>query len=168
MSGIARRLHGGVYRGGSGIHSRTVYSVIRQYASPLLRRLPQRSRGLLPILLVGALLLCHGVLGFAHQTSCHGVCEITDPPTSSSPAHDAHGSGYATGQAEDVPDGGQVSAGYFAAFLALFGVAFLGLLLGARRPCKSAAWPPYQPRYLPAFSCLRRGPSLPLLGVFRL
>lgn len=117
-------------------------------------------------------MLCHGVLGFAHQTSCHGVCEATEPLTSSSPAHEAHGSGHAVGKtAADsgwASDGGQLPSVYFAVILALFGAAFLGLFLGARRRRETATANLCRPRSLPAFACLPRGPTLPLLQVFRL
>ena len=125
------------------------------------------------MLLVGALLLCHGVLGYAHQNECHGVCEAAESVPRSSPAHDAQeGLGHGpAGQLEDgsggAPESGQAPGGYFAVVLAMFGAAFL-VLLRARRWRETAARILYRPRSLPAFACLPRGPSLPLLQVFRL
>lgn len=131
-----------------------------------------RSGGLLAVFLVVVLLLCHGILGFAHQTSCHAVCEATDPLQSSLSIHGAHGSGEAGGHAVDgpagAPDGGQGVDGYFAVLLALFGAALLGLLLGARGRYETIALRPHRPRSLLAFACLPRGPTLPRLQVFRL
>lgn len=123
------------------------------------------------MLLVGALLLCHGILGFAHQTSCHAGCESINPLSSSPLAHGGHGSGNTGGYAGDGPagaDSGQGGGGYFAVFLVLFGAAFLGLSLGARRRHEPVVPRTYRPRFLPTFACLPRGPTLPLLQVFRL
>ena len=130
-----------------------------------------RSGGSLAVLLVGVLLLCHGILGFAHQVSCHAVCEPTDPLPNSPSIHAEHGSVEASGDTEDepagAPDGGQAVDGYFAVLIALFGAAFL-LLLGLRGRRGSVALRLHRPRFLPTFACLPRGPTLPRLQVFRL
>lgn len=125
----------------------------------------RRSGGFLVVLLVGALLLCHGVLGFAHEISCHG-CYPSDLPANVSPAGHEHGSsGDTTG---DDPAGGHTFTGYFGITLALFG-AILGLLLRARK-WRWVASPRlyYRPHPLPTLARLPRGPTLPLLQVFRL
>lgn len=119
-----------------------------------------RSGGLLALLLVGALLLCHVALSFAHKTSCPAGCEAS---SILSPAHDGNGPGYAQ---SSIPTDGQLPAGNFA--LALFGAALLWLLLGARRRYETVTRILCLPRSLPAFVCLPREPSPPLLQVFRL
>ena len=130
------------------------------------------SGGFLAVLLIGALLLCHGILGFAHQASCHAGCKATEPLPSSPSFYGEHGSGAAGGHAGDGPagtqTGGHGTGGYFAVVLVLFGAASLGLLLGARKQSETAVLRPYRPRSLPAFACLPRGPTLPLLQMFRL
>ena len=122
--------------------------------------------GVLPMLLIAALLLCHGVLGFAHQISC-GACE----PTEISGVH--HGSAAETGESgaentgDDTPDGlGHLS--YAAVVLAAFG-AILLVLLGARR--WHEAPPPrsiFRRHYPPFITRRPRGPTLPSLQVLRL
>jgi hypothetical protein len=82
--------------------------------------------------LIWLLLLCHGVLGFAHQVSC-GTCEPGGPP--GVPATHGH-TGHMAGP--DVPghevDGaGTFAADYLAVVLLMFGALVLVLLLGARR-----------------------------------
>lgn len=128
-------------------------------------RSSRRSGGFLTVLLVGALLLCHGVLGFAHEISCH-ECDSSDLLASVPPAGHEYGPpGHAAG---DDPAGGHVFPGYFGIVLALFGVAALGLLPGARRWHGIPGSQLYRSRPLPAFAPLPRGPTLPLLQVFRL
>ncbi len=122
------------------------------------------------MVLIGALLLCHGILGFAHQDSCHGGCEAAELVHSSTSAHD---SGHADGQEEEygsggAPHAGQVPGGYFAVVLALFGAVLLGLLLGVRARRRTEVLRPYRSCALPAFALLPRGPTPPLLQVFRL
>jgi hypothetical protein len=128
-------------------------------------RSSRRSGGFLTVLLVGALLLCHGVLGFAHEISCH-ECDSSDLLASVPPAGHEHGPpGHAAG---DDPAGGHMFPGYFGIVLALFGVAALGLLPGARRWHGISSSQLYRSRPLPTFAPLPRGPTLPLLQVFRL
>ncbi len=146
-----------------------VYWSIKRYAAPIVRRLglSPGSGGFLPALLIGALLLCHGVMGFAHQTSCH-ECHATDLLLSVPPAYE-HAMGDAGGHGGDDPTSGHVFTGYFAVFLALFGAAALKLLLGgARRPARVALLRTSRPRYSTVVSSLPRGPTPPLLQVFRL
>lgn len=122
---------------------------------------------LLPALLIVALLLCHGILGFAHQTSCE-ACELEG----SSGVH--HGSVAYSGEAaggdasNDTADGlGGLS--YAAVLLATFGVALLGLLLAVRRwrefgTCRSI----FRWHHPLVFVPHPRGPTSPSLQVFRL
>lgn len=151
-----------------------VYGSNKKLAARFVSRsgLSSRSGGFIAVLLVGALLLCHGVLGFAHQASCHAGCEARDTIPGSLSAHDEHASGNEGGHAgagpTDASNGGQGAGSYFAVFLVLFGVALLGLLLGARRRGEHVTLRHYRPRFLPTFVCLPRGPMLPLLQVFRL
>jgi hypothetical protein len=131
-----------------------------------------RSGEFLAVLLVEALLLCHGVFGFAHEISCH-ECDPPDLLASMSQAGHEHGSehpiGHEAGQATgDDPVGGHAFAGYFGIVLALFGVVVLGLLPDARSWRRDASPRLYRPCLLPALARLPRGPTLPLLQVFRL
>lgn len=135
-------------------------------------RSPRRSNDFLAVLLVGALLLCHGVFGFAHEISCH-ECDPPDLLASMAQASHEHGSehpvGHASGQATgDDPVGGHAFAGYFGIVLALFGVVVLGLLLGSRILRRAASPLLYRPPPLPVLARLPWGPTLPLLQVFRL
>lgn len=133
------------------------------------RRGPLRTLGdggLLPMLLIAALLLCHGVLGYAHQVSC-GACE----PTEISGVH--HGFATETGESgaentgADTPDGlGHLS--YAAVVLAAFG-AILLVLLEARRWHEAPPPRSIFRRHHPPFITRRpRGPTLPSLQVLRL
>lgn len=122
--------------------------------------------GLLPLLLIVAVLLCHGLLGAAHQVSCHS-CEAAQPET----VH--HGSVTGTG-ADDGGDAmgsqadGLGGTAYAAVMIAALGVALLGLIGTVRvrtvAPIPRAPWW----RLFPSVSRHLRGPSLPSLQVFRL
>ncbi len=112
--------------------------------------------------------MCHGVFGFAHEISCH-ECASTDLLASMAPSGHEHGPDSSVGhETGDDPAGGHAFAGYFGIALALFGVMVLGLRRGARRRYGSAIPPLHRARPLPAFARLPRGPTLPLLQVFRL
>ncbi len=82
------------------------------------------------------------------------------------PATDAGGAG---GPQEGDAPSGPGNTGYFAAMVALFGTALLGLLFVAPRRREAALRRSIlrQPRP-PAFAPLTRGPSPPLLQAFRL
>ncbi|MDQ4106129.1 MAG: hypothetical protein M3157_03005 [Actinomycetota bacterium] len=120
---------------------------------------------LFPALIIGALLLCHGMLGFAHQTSCHG-CYATDLPTDALPAYE-HAAGGVSWHGGEDRAGGYASTEYFAVFLAQFAVAVLILLLGARGRHEAAVSRPYRSLPAPVFARLPRGPTPPFLQVFR-
>lgn len=112
--------------------------------------------------------MCHGVFGFAHEISCH-ECASTDLLASMSQAGSEHGLEHSAGHASgDGPAGGVAFVGYFGVVLALFGVAVLWLLRGAWRRDWDAFARLYRSRPSPASSRLARGPTLPLLQVFRL
>lgn len=122
--------------------------------------------GLLPVLLIMAVLLCHGVLGSLHQVSCHG-CEAAQ----SQIMH--HGSvpepdGAANSVAGDGQAGGLGGTAYAAVLITLLGATLLGLIVIARVwlgvPVSRASW-----RHLiPTAPHRPRRPSLPSLQVFRL
>lgn len=122
--------------------------------------------GLLPVLLIAAVLLCHGALGSAHQVSC-AACELTGAPG----IH--HGSvsgmGEDGGQTGDNAAGGLGALSYAAVVIAACGVAFLGLLLAVRRWHElEARGSVFRWHYPPAVAHRPRGPTLPSLQVFRL
>lgn len=117
------------------------------------------------VLLVGALLLCHGVFGFAHEICCH-ECASTGLLASMEPAGHEDGpdrqAGHASSHsAEEDAAGGQAFAGYFGIALALFGMAVLGLLRGMQRRYADVFAPLYRTRSSPASARLPRGPTLP-------
>jgi hypothetical protein len=116
------------------------------------------------VLLIGVLLLCHGVLGFTHQIP-HG-CEAAHLLPIAASA-DEHAAGDAGGHAVEDPACEHMFTGYFAVLLALFGAAVLGLLLGPQKRRVTVS-PPCRSLSLPAFAHPSRGPTLPLLQVFRL
>ena len=124
--------------------------------------------GFIPVLLIVAVLLCDGILGFAHQVSCD-ACGSTEV----SGAH--HGS--ATGTAdvnsehtgEDDASGGLQNHSYFAVVLAAIGVALLVLLLEVRRWREaSTSRSLFRMHYPPFITHRPRGPTLPSLQVLRL
>ena len=104
-------------------------------------------------MVAGALILCHGVLGYAHQL------ERTNAPAS--PA--AHAGGHQGAGAE----GGHPSVAYLAALLVALLVhavpTFLGAKVGVRPP-----WTSRGRRPVPEVAHPPRGPTLPVLQVFRL
>lgn len=122
---------------------------------------------LLPALLVGTLLLCHGMLGFAHQISCHG-CHATDLSTTSTSAAYEHAAGGVGGPEGEDQTGGYEPTEYFAILLTLLAVAVLGLLFAARRRPEGALLRLLRSLSLPVFACLPRGPTPAFLQVFRL
>lgn len=126
-----------------------------------------RDGGLLPVLLIAAVLLCHGALGSMHQVSCD-PCESMGVPG----VH--HGSaaetgGTESGQAGDGHAGGLAGIAYAAVVTALFGAALLGLI-GIVRGRLDAYIPRTSGRQLfpTVFHHRPRGPTLPSLQVFRL
>jgi hypothetical protein len=130
---------------------------------------------LLAALLIVALLLCHGVLGFTHQVHTSGPCGPAASPQSSGMYHGVAADpvwdlgGEAGGHGVHGVAGGLGPLVYFAAVSVLFGTALLGLLSGESRRRTAPTlrsllrWPPppevvYRPL----------GPSPPLLQAFRL
>ena len=114
-------------------------------------------------LVVVALLFCHGAFGYAHQVS------PLDVPVEKG-AHSAHAVHAAGGQhpGEDRgADGPHMGDAYFATLLLLlFGTSLLlgAVLVGGKLPA-APSWEGYHgARWLPP----PRGPTLPLLQVFRL
>jgi hypothetical protein len=117
---------------------------------------------LLPVLLIAALLLCHGVLGFAHQVSCD-PCGLVG----SAGAHHGSTAG-AGGNAGDEHAGGIGDTAYAAVVIAALGATILALLFAYRRRrfgvfVSLPSW-----RLIPVLSHHPRGPTLPSLQVFRL
>ncbi|QIN84519.1 hypothetical protein GBA63_19125 [Rubrobacter tropicus] len=114
---------------------------------------------LLPTLLITALLLCPGALGFAHGLSPCGPCEPTDAPDFLLKHH---------APADEAALGGGDS-GYYAAVIELAGATLLVLLLGVP-PRREAPYrgPPLQRTHPRAVAHYARGPSPPLLQAFRL
>ena len=149
-----------------GLKSAIVSWSFDRHAAALVRRLGSLPRpgGFLPVLLIGVLLLCHGVLGFTHQIP-HG-CEAAHPLLIAASA-DEHVAGDAGGHAVEDPACEHMFTGYFAVVLALFGAAVLGLLLGPQKRRVTVS-PPSRSPSLPAFAHPSRGPTFPLLQVFRL
>ena len=110
---------------------------------------------LLPVLLIGALLLCHGALGSLHQ--------LHDVPDPAPMKHAQHHGG------NDASDDHPASANYAAVFFALLFWLVYGLLrsaTGARTSLPAArAAIGAVPAKIPI---LPRGPTFLLLQVFRL
>jgi hypothetical protein len=117
----------------------------------------------LSLLLIGTLLLCHGVFGALHL-----IC--ASPECAGDAEHPAeHHAATGAGDAHEHPSGHATSTEYFA----VLAVGFLGLLLGSnpkRRPLRiglDACWPVVL-RRVPA---VLRPPPIPTpltLRVFRL
>lgn len=125
-------------------------------------------RGLLLALLIAAVLLCHGILGFAHEVSCDAC-----GPTEVAGVHHGSAAGAVEsggGNAGDDTSGGLEGLSYAAVVLAAFGAAaLLGLLLGVRRWRETGVRRLVFRRHYPqVFALLPRGPTLPSLQVFRL
>jgi hypothetical protein len=116
----------------------------------------------LALLLVGALLLCHGVYGVAHLCSASPVTayqdhEYSSPTEIGMAVHDEHPACHLEG------------AEYFAVLFAAFLGLVLGLLLKGARPYgKVATSFALDLRLRPCASYLPRGPTLTVLQVFRL
>lgn len=123
--------------------------------------------GFLPVLLIAAVLLCHGVLGVAHLISCDAYKSVESSGSHHGSTTDSGGVG--DGQTGEHAPCGLGAIGYAAVVLVAFGVAFLGLLLAARRWRESGTLRSAFRRYFPQVFVPRpRGPTLPSLQVFRL
>ncbi len=110
------------------------------------------------VVVVVALLFCHGAFGYAHQL----------PPVDAPPAHAAHAMGGHQPGSDKAPDGLHLGGTYFATLLLLlFGALLLlgGGLWRIAKPPTLAPWVAgHRVRGLPP----PRGPTLPSLQVFRL
>ncbi len=157
----------------SVVYSTVVLRKFRGWASVgALRRRPGSRRvpgagGLLAALLIVALLLCHGLFGFAHQVSACGLCGPAESPgLHYGPAADLGGG--AGGHSGDGAAGGLGSTVYFAAMIALFGTGLLGPLFRAARGYEAAPTVIFRWPRSPALTRYPRGLSPPLLQAFRL
>ena len=121
-----------------------------------------KDKQLVALLLVGTLLLCHGVFGVLH------LCSTT--PTA--PTHQTHEHPSVTDETAAGHEhpachltGGEYFVVLFTAFLGLV----LGLLKGTRLWGRVASFRPSKPYLPPLVSHPPRGPTnLPVLQVFRL
>ena len=122
-----------------------------------------RSRnGLVALLLVGTLLLCHGVFGALH------LCSASHASTSHVHEHLSH-TDAGTGVQEHTACHLMDVAHYFAVFLAaLLGLVLWLLLKGARLWGRVTAPLVFYRRLRPPVFHPPRGPTLPVLQVFRL
>jgi hypothetical protein len=117
--------------------------------------------------LVGALLLCHGLFGALH------LCSTTEPAASADShlTHDHHASSEAGANTNEHPLCHLLhAAAYYAVFLAAFLWLVFGLLLrkGTRLWSTSTAPAASFRRFGPVVLHPPRGPTLPVLQVFRL
>lgn len=110
------------------------------------------------VLVVVALLFCHGAFGYAHQL----------PPVDAHTAHVAHEAGVHQSGSDQTADGLHLGGAYFATLLLLlFGTSLLlggGVSVGAKLPAPTLWVGGHKIWRLPP----PRGPTLPLLQVFRL
>jgi hypothetical protein len=125
-------------------------------------------RGLLAILLVGALLLCHGAYGALHQM--HQISCAAGLPAADHPSHDhGHGGGDAQHPGEASSEGCLGNVAYAATLLLISLGALLWPLNGGRAWVKVPASSPLMRPFPPLVRDEARGPPLPaLLQVFRL
>ena len=116
--------------------------------------------------LVGALLLCHGLFGALH------LCSTTEHAASADShlSHDHHASEAGANTNEHPVCHLLHAAAYYAVFLAAFLWLLFGLLLlkGARFWSTGDAPAASFRRFGPVVLHLPRGPTLPVLQVFRL
>jgi hypothetical protein len=122
------------------------------------------SRGrLLTLLLVGTLLLCHGILWTLHLCSA--------PPVSVNQAYEHHWPPTQAGVGDHEHPGchSMGATDYFAVLLTTFLGLVLGLLLKGARLCGSVArFEPFERSFRPLVLHPPRGPTTTLLQVFRL
>ena len=123
------------------------------------------------LLLAAALLLCHGVYGAyhqAHQTATYAPHQHAPSHASHEGHHGAatgaHTAGHAEGQEGDCSG----CVAYSAVLLVFFLGALIALWRGARLRTSTAAPPPFPLGLVPAVLHAARGPTLPVLQVFRL
>jgi hypothetical protein len=124
----------------------------------------------LALLLAAALLLCHGVYGAyhqVHQTSA-GASQQHAPGHAPHEGHAAASGAHTAGHAEGQEDDCSGCVAYSAVLLVLFLGALIALQRGARLRTSTAAHTPFLLGPVPAVLHAARGPTLPVLQVFRL
>ncbi len=128
-----------------------------------------RFLGLLTLVLVVALLLCHGALGAHHQVHQASTGDLERASGHASHEHDrgAHGVG-AGGHSEGCESDCSSCVAYFAVLLVVSLGALLWLLRGARSWTSIAASLLSTLQFVSPVPQPPRGPVLPLLQVFRL
>jgi hypothetical protein len=128
-----------------------------------------RFQGLLTLVLVVALLLCHGALGAHHQAHQTSTGELEQASGHASHEHDmgVHGVG-AGGHSEGSESDCSSCVAYFAVLLVVSLGALLWLLRGARSWTSNAGSLSFPLRFVSPVPQLPRGPVLPVLQVFRL
>ncbi len=125
--------------------------------------IPRRVR-LATLCLVGALLLCHGVFGALH------LCPTGHAASADSHlAHEHHASSEAGENTDEHPACPLMhAADYYAVFLAAFLWLLFGLLLKRAWSWSTSTAPAaFFRRFRPAVHHPSRGPTLPVLQVFR-
>lgn len=127
------------------------------------------SRGLLALLLVGALLLCHGVYGALHQMHQISCASVLPAAEHSSHTH-AHEAGDGEHPGETGSEGCLGKVAYAATLLLISTGAILRLLNGGRARAKVPAPSLRMRSFPPLILHPARGPTLPpaLLQAFRL
>jgi hypothetical protein len=140
-----------------------------RYAGEPLSTKAERSAAL-ALLLAAALLLCHGAFGAHHQA--HQTA--TGPPHQHAPGHASHeghggASGLGTwGHAEGHGGGCSSCVAYSAVMLVVSLGALLALLQGVRPSTSIAAPTPAPLGFVTPVLHPARGPTLPILQMFRL
>jgi len=129
------------------------------------------SRATLALLVVGALLVCHGLLGASHVLA-HGEPTAPEQPAAGHASAATHSVGHAAvghGAGDGAPGAHVGATEYFAVLIFLAGVALLGALLSAGRlPVGNGSPGVLAPRRWFERRPLSRGHSPPFLQVFRL
>ena len=128
-----------------------------------------RSWSLLTLVLVVALLLCHGALGAHHQAHQSSFGGLEQASGQASHEHDggAHGVG-AGGHSEGYESDCSSCVAYFAVLLVVSLGVLLWLLRGARSWTSTAALLLSPLRFVSPVPQPPRGPVVPVLQVFRL
>lgn len=122
---------------------------------------PEKAKRITALVLLVALLLCHGLLGVAHQLA--GPLDSTH--------HSVEGSSQAPVEDRgDYPDDHRLGySDYVAALVSILFGAVIGLLLSGARTWDASAAPRLLRRYFPPLVFYSaRGPTPPLTQVFRL
>jgi hypothetical protein len=124
--------------------------------------------GFLPKLLIVTLLLCHGVLGYAHQVSGH-ACDSVPAGVETPEMHNLAKTGDASGgHPGDAKEDGPEGLDYAAVLFAVFAVAILVLFSVVRKRSEIAVFWTFGRCFRAGLVHPPRGPTLPSLQVFRL